>query len=242
MEWTSGQKPHLIKHGRKIPCNTKNFVPIVVPGLLTRSSSSSTSTSSTSGPQDSMRDDSAPRPANTRRSKRRRALRDQWRDFQRNQKQKISDRQEWLEELTDTFVEEAASASSEAAASISREPLHQEPPIKAVSGKPSICTHFPKDRDSEVCKRTKITRAPCRKRNGNQVPRAEPFGDLMTAGHKILDEDSESRNNHRYPVVVQDLTTQWIQSYPCKQNLGSKQKKITKVSRADSQAKSHVSE
>ena len=61
----------------------------------------------------------------------------------------------------------------------------------------------------------------------------------MTAGHKILDEDSESRNNHRYPVVVQDLTTQWIQSYPCKQNLGSKQKKFTKVSRADSQAKSH---
>ena len=26
----------------------------------------------------------------------------------------------------------------------------------------------------------------------------------------------ESRNNHRYAVVVQDLATQWIQSYPCK--------------------------
>ena len=31
-EWTSGQKPHLIKHGRKIQCNTENYVPIVVPG------------------------------------------------------------------------------------------------------------------------------------------------------------------------------------------------------------------
>ena len=26
----------------------------------------------------------------------------------------------------------------------------------------------------------------------------------------------ESRNNHRYAIVVQDLATQWIQSYPCK--------------------------
>ena len=31
--WTSGQKPHLIKHGRKIECNTANFEPFVVPGL-----------------------------------------------------------------------------------------------------------------------------------------------------------------------------------------------------------------
>ena len=28
--WTSGQKPHLIKHGRKIECNTANYVPFVV--------------------------------------------------------------------------------------------------------------------------------------------------------------------------------------------------------------------
>ena len=29
-------------------------------------------------------------------------------------------------------------------------------------------------------------------------------------------EGCESRNNHRYAVVVQDLASQWIQSYPCK--------------------------
>ena len=39
---------------------------------------------------------------------------------------------EWLEEFADNLVEEA-SASSEAPVSISREPLHQEPPIKVVS-------------------------------------------------------------------------------------------------------------
>ena len=31
---------------------------------------------------------------------------------------------------------------------------------------------------------------------------AEHFGDLITADHKILSEGSESRNNHRYAVVV----------------------------------------
>ena len=41
------------------------------------------------------------------------------------------------------------------------------------------------------------------------------FGDLTSADHKVLNEEGE-RNNHRYAVVVQDLATQWIQSYPCK--------------------------
>ena len=41
-------------------------------------------------------------------------------------------------------------------------------------------------------------------------------GDLITADHKVLSENCESRNNHRYGVVVQDLATQRIQSYPCK--------------------------
>ena len=43
-EWINGQKRHRIKNGIRIPCNTENFVPIVVPGL----SSSSTGSSSTS--------------------------------------------------------------------------------------------------------------------------------------------------------------------------------------------------
>ena len=40
-EWANGQKPHLIKNGIRIQCNTENFVPIVVPGLTSSSSSSS---------------------------------------------------------------------------------------------------------------------------------------------------------------------------------------------------------
>ena len=60
-----------------------------------------------------------------------------------------------------------------------------------------------------------------------QEPRAEDalaepylvqtnFGDLITADHTVLSDNCESRNNHRYAVVVQDLATQRIQAYPCK--------------------------
>ena len=59
-------------------------------------------------------------------------------------------------------------------------------------------------------------KSPCRRRNGGAVLLAENFGDLITADHKVLSENCESRNNHRYAVAVQDLATQWIQAYPCK--------------------------
>ena len=65
----------------------------------------------------------------------------------------------------------------------------------------------PKDRNCEVCKTTKITSSPGEKR--------EKFDDSTTAEHVVLNEDGESRNNRRYAVVVQDLATQWMQSYPC---------------------------
>ena len=45
-ERINGQKPHLIKNGIRIRCNTENFVPIVVPGLSTSSSSSFPSSTS----------------------------------------------------------------------------------------------------------------------------------------------------------------------------------------------------
>ena len=83
-------------------------------------------------------------------------------------------------------------------------------------GKHSVFSHFPKDQHCDICLNTKITRVSCRRRTGTVVPRAEHFGDLILADHKILSEESEARNNHRYAVVAQDLATQWLQSYPCK--------------------------
>ena len=90
-------------------------------------------------------------------------------------------------------------------------------PMRSVDlGKHSVYTHSPEDRNCEIFQRTKITRALCRRRVGRVVPRAENLGDLITADHKVHSEGCESRNNHRYAIVVQDLATQWIQSYPCK--------------------------
>ena len=40
-EWINGHKPHLIKNGIRMSCNTENFVPNVVPGMSASSSSGS---------------------------------------------------------------------------------------------------------------------------------------------------------------------------------------------------------
>ena len=62
------------------------------------------------------------------------------------------------------------------------------------SGRHSVYTHFLKDPSCDICLKMKITRASCRRRAGTGVPRAENSGDLITADHKILSEEGESRN------------------------------------------------
>ena len=113
-------------------------------------------------------------------------------------------------------MDERVPEHRDAPASSSRESLLEPTPARSADlGKHSVYTHFPKDRNCEICQRTKITRAPCRRRIGRVVPRAENVGALLTADHKVLSEGCESRNKHRYAIVVQDLATQWIQAYPC---------------------------
>ena len=66
------------------------------------------------------------------------------------------------------------------------------------------------------------------------VPRAENFGDLITADHKVLSDSCESRNNHRYAIVVQDPASRWIQAYPCKnKNFTRNPEKLAKVHGAE---------
>ena len=115
---------------------------------------------------------------------------------------------EWLEEFKGNLVDESVPEQRDA--SSSSHDLPSEPRAKVVSGKHSIFTHSPQDRNCEVCLRTKMTRAPCRRRLGDTVPLAEKFGDLIAADHRVLNEGCEPRNNHRYAVGVQDLATQWI--------------------------------
>ena len=112
-------------------------------------------------------------------------------------------------------MDERDPAHRDAPARSSRESA-SEPLRKVGSGKHSIYTHFPKDRHCDICMKTKITRAPCRKRTVTAIPRGDMLGDLITADHKVLGEGCYLRSDHRSATVVQDLATQWIQSYPCK--------------------------
>ena len=251
-EWINGQKPHLIKDGIRIICNTENFVPIVDPGLSSSSSgssstlhtpmkqeshSSSSSSSSPSSPtvgeipvrerEDAPNndispvpvsefvDDSSGRPDEDQANK----------NPKTNKKETTIERgnpcdseiPEWLQEFNEILVDDEIPLQGGSHASSSHK-ASLEPIFKRLEDlcKHSVYTHFPKDRHCEICQRTKITRAPCRRRNGGAVPRADNFGDLITADHKVLSDNCESRNNHRYAVVVQDLASQWIQAYPCK--------------------------
>ena len=263
-EWINGQKPHLIKDGIRIQCNTENFVPIVLPGVSTSSSSGSchstsrtpsrqeidhptSSSSSSSSPTTSSSDsetgqredqsemDSPPVSVSTTVDERsgrpdvdqaNKTLKTNKKEPQKEREDPLlkergdplySEIPEWLQEFRENLVDDEVPERRDSRASSSHG-LSLEPTSKRSEdfGKHSVYTHFSKDRNCEICQRTKITRAPCRRRNGGTVPRAENFGVLITADHKVLSKNCGSRNNHRNAVVVQDLATQWIQAYPCK--------------------------
>ena len=207
-EWINGQKPHLIKNGIRIPCNTENFVLIVVPGMSS-SSSGSSSTSKTPSRQESHSSSSSSTssfsptvseiqsqergdwiesdlsPVQVSNSVDDRSGRP---DTQANQTPKPNKKEptmergspcdseipEWVQEFREILVDDEIPVHGDSHASSSHE-VSLEPTTKRREdlGKHSVYTHFPKDRNCEICKRTKITRAPCRRRNGGAVPRAE---------------------------------------------------------------------
>ena len=214
-EWINGQKPHLIKNGIRIICNTENFVPIVVPGL---SSSSSGSASTSRHLQDrrviphhllqphllhlrqvkfkvksekiGMRVTSfhrSGRPDDTQANKIPKTNKEET-TIERGDPL-CSEIPEWLQEFRENLADDEIPVHGDSRASSSHE-ASLEPIFKRREdlGKHSVYTHFPKDRNCEICHRTKITRAPCRRRIGGAVPRAENFGDLITTDHKILGE------------------------------------------------------
>ena len=77
---------------------------------------------------------------------------------------------EWLQEFRENLVDDEIPIQGGSHASSSHE-ASLEPITKRREdlGKHNVHTHFPKDRNCEICKRTKITRAPCRRRNGEAL-------------------------------------------------------------------------
>ena len=82
-----------------------------------------------------------------------------------------------------------------------------------------MCSHIPLKERTQI---RKVMRHKWRHKNGSTVfmlisaktrrdlvCEQKSYGDLTTAEHEVLNEGRESRNNHRYAVVVQVLATQW---------------------------------
>ena len=147
--WTSGQKPQLIKKGRRIECNTAIYVPFVVFGVSTNSSSSSSFASLTSSSQEAVILTQHPAPVRCE------TVSDEVRG---DPLRGLPDR---LEEFKENHVDDSVFEHRDAPSS-SHE-LSSEPRAKALSGKHSIFIHFPKDGTFDIRLRITIIRALCRK-------------------------------------------------------------------------------
>ena len=214
-----------------------NYVPFVVPGLSASSSATPTlspasPSSSSSSSQDSVFDVNryTAYPVPERSGSTSEELRgDPLHECTETENKKKNEKREevqrdishelhdWLQEFRENLVDESTSTEpwrnpeqrSQDTSKSSRElPTEPRAKVEPGSGLPCVFSHFPQDPNCNICLKTKITRSFCRRRAGTVVPRAEHFGDLITADQKIISEESESRNNHRYAVVVQDLATQ----------------------------------
>ena len=209
------QKPHVIKNGIRIQCNTENFVPIVVPGLSSSSSSGShPSTSMTPSRQErhcSTSSSSSCSPTTSLSDSESREREDQnvcdifpvhvssfnvddrtvWNLlFAVNpitrQPTKNFQKTNWKETMIRT-VQPVVFWNPGVAARIqrkfggwwnSRKRRHSRQffswsviraHIRETWGfvqDTAVYTLFPQDRNCEICQKTEITRAPCRRRNG----------------------------------------------------------------------------
>ena len=192
MSGSTVKKPHLIKNGTRILCNTENFVPIVVPGSSASSSSilptstpmtplrqeidhrTSTSSSSSSPTTTASIDsetrerenqsgtDSPPVPVSSSNVEEMIEQGDPL--FADSGRAPLcSEIPDWLQEFKENLADERVPERGDSHASSSHEvSLETTSKRREDSGKHSVKTHFPEDRNCEICKRTKITRAPCR--------------------------------------------------------------------------------
>ena len=171
---TSGStvKKHIsFKNGIRIQCNTENFVPVVVLGLSTSSSSSFPSWTS-----------------------------------------KTPSRQE----IDHPTSSSSSSTSPTMTVSSDRETRAGEDLCGIDPYPVSVSSEHVERQERRDLLTNQANPKSKTKEKRRSRPRAANFGDLIRADHKVLSEGCESRNNHRYAVVVQDLATQWIQAYPCK--------------------------
>ena len=96
----------------------------------------------------------------------------------KDSKDPLADLPDWIKDFKENLKETELHAS---ARSSPESDLEYPTTVAKKSRKHSIFTHFPKDRDCDVCLGTKVTEASCRRRTGDALLSAEKFGDLVTA-------------------------------------------------------------
>ena len=174
---TSGQKPHLTQIGKRIDCNKPNYVPFVVPGLSTSSSTRPTPTLSSSSSQDSVFDvnryteDPVPeRRGSTSEELRRDPLHESTETENKNkneareevQSDLLHDLPDWLQDFRENLVDESSPTEPRGnpapkdrdTARFSHElPKESRAKVELGSGEHSVHTHFPKDPRCDICLR-----------------------------------------------------------------------------------------
>ena len=84
----------------------------------------------------------------------------------------------------------------------------------------TTCSHFPKGPNCEICKRAKVTRTACRRTSQSHMRPAR------RSSEKSLQQFEENCGTiKRHAIVVQDLATHWVQSYPCKTKTSHKKQR-----------------
>ena len=170
----------------------RKFVPLIVPGVSTNSGSVSSSTAlaqESLGPEAPLVSGHWAASSSSSGSVARSdelATKRLGRESQRSDKKDTNDPLAYLPFWFKDGTDNLEPTEVHAPAHIFQESDSEHPAkVATKSRKHSIFSHFPKDRDCDVCLRTKITKASGRRRTGDALPRAEKFGDLITADHKV---------------------------------------------------------
>ena len=152
-EWASGQKPHLTEQGKKIPMQNGKFRTSCLLSL-------------------DCRQILVPvRPQHRYRCTRHVHLQVQQQSESTRREDRLRDPPEWSKEFTENLEDTEVPAP----AHISHD-SDSERPSEEAPRKHNIFTHFPEDRNCEVCLRTKMQGLFAGRRTGEAVPRAEKFG------------------------------------------------------------------
>ena len=85
----------------------------------------------------------------------------------------LQDVPEWLQDFKENLVDKKVQPHQHSPSSSRELPMEPRAKVVPVRSKQSIYTHFTKDRNCDMCLRTKITRASCRRRTGTVVQNSQ---------------------------------------------------------------------